>query len=300
MSNRTDYRDLHKEVSERIAAELAKGTVPWVKPWSRTPGLNQPMNAVTRRPYSGGNVLFLWIASEEHGWTLPRYLTFKQAKDSGGHVRKGEKGTEVYLVKKILVADKKSDNPDDKKSISFLRAFTVFNVSQCDNLPTKLTETVEPKVRNHDKRDPEVETFVHETGVVLEETPHGDRACYYPGIDKIHMPPFTNFKSADNFYATTFHELGHWTGHKDRLNREMKGFFGTPEYAAEELVAELTSAYLCAEFNFDGSLQHAPYIANWIKLFKDDSRAFFSAASKAQRAADYLMKRNQPEEAVSD
>jgi antirestriction protein ArdC len=124
------------------------------------------------------------------------------------------------------------------------------------------------------------------TGAEIREG--AGEAYFAPGADFISLPAFAAFKSADNFYSTAFHELGHWSGHKSRLDRDLRNRFGTSAYAAEEFVAELASAFLCAEFSFDGDLRHAGYIANWSTLLRNDARAFFTAASRAQAAADYL------------
>ena len=282
-------RDLYKDVTARILAELEAGAAPWVKPWSATATTNVAHNACTARPYSGCNVVLLWMACQAHGWTLPRFLTFKQAAELGGSVRKGEHGTKVYFVKRLEVKDRDASEKDATRSLMMLREYTVFNVAQCENLPEKIANWGQkPKVRNHDSRDQWADQFLAATAADIREG-HGE-AYYVPSRHFISLPSFPSFKNADNFYSTAFHELGHWTGAKHRLDRGegMRGRFGDRAYAAEELVAELSAAFLCAEFSFDGELRHAGYIANWIALLKADSRAFVSAASKAQAAADYL------------
>jgi len=281
-------RDLYEGVTARILAELEAGAAPWVKPWSATPGANHPHNAATGRPYSGANVVLLWMATSSSGWKTPRFLTFKQALDLGGNVRKGEHGTKVYFVKQLTVRDTSKPAGDDEavRRFGMLREYTVFNVDQCEKLPAKITHPEAKAPRNQDQRHQDGDEFLKATGADMREG-HG-QACYYPGADYIGMPAFASFKGADHFYNTAFHELGHWTGHKSRLDRDMRGRFGDRHYAAEELVAELTAAFLCAEFSFDGELRHAGYIGNWIELLKSDARAFFTAASKAQAAADYV------------
>jgi antirestriction protein ArdC len=280
-------RDIYSEVTARIVAELETGAVPWVKPWSAMPGCNHPHNAGTGRPYSGCNVVLLWMATQKHNWPTMRFLTFNQAKDLGGNVRKGEHGTKVYFVKQLRVADK--TKPDgDGKIIPMMREYTVFNVAQCDGLPPKILQPGAKASRNHDARDDVADAFMTATKADIREG-HG-QAMYVPSADFIGMPAFASFKNADNFYSTAFHELGHWTGAKSRLDRSegMRGRFGDQAYAAEELVAELCSAFLCAEFDMDGDLRHAGYIEHWAKLLKSDNRAFFTACSKAQAAADHL------------
>jgi antirestriction protein ArdC len=286
-ANETVYvkRDLYKTVTDRILSELESGAAPWVKPWSATPGRNIPCNAVTNRPYSGVNVILFWLA-QDAAYRTPRYLTYKQAQELGGNVRKGEHGTTIYFVKQLAVADKNAEGDDTTRVIPMMRAYTVFNVDQCENLPARVLSSGPVKVTNPDERDATIDEFLACTGADIREGM--GEAYFVPSKDFISMPAFTAFKNAAHFYATTFHELGHWTGHKSRLDRDLRGRFGDNHYAAEELVAELCSAFLCAEFSIDGSLQHASYIQSWIKLLRSDSRAFFTAASKAQAAADYL------------
>jgi antirestriction protein ArdC len=167
-----------------------------------------------------------------------------------------------------------------------MREYTVFNVDQCEGLPDRVLTLGEVKVRNPDERDTTIDEFLGSSGVEIRE---GMGEAYYrPGADFISLPKFEAFKSAATFYATAFHELGHATGHKSRLDRDLRHRFGERAYAAEELIAELCAAFLCAEFAIDGDLRHAGYIQTWIGLLKADSRAFFTACSKAQAAADYL------------
>ena len=278
-------RDLYAEVSTRIVAELERGAAPWVKPWSATAGANTPCNAVSNRPYSGCNIVLLWLAANA-GYRTPRYLTFKQALDLGGNVRKGEHGTKVYFVKQLQVRDKNADDEAATRIVPLLREYTVFNVDQCENLPERVTTPSTVKPRNQDQRDPSIDEFLSCSGASIRE---GVGEAYYrPGDDFISLPRFEAFKSAATFYATAFHELGHATGHKSRLDRDLRHRFGENAYAAEEMVAELCAAFLCAEFSIDGDLRHAGYIQTWIGLLKADSRAFFTACSKAQAAADYL------------
>jgi len=280
-------RSLYQDATDRILVHLNSGKLPWIKPWRATAGRNQPHNAVTRRPYSGANVVMLWLNSGR--FTVPAYLTYKQAKELGGHVRKGEHGTEVYFVKQCLTKPQADDSDGDSvRGYTVLRSYTVFNVEQCNDLPERITEQEAPKPRHGDERDATVDEFIKATGCNFKEV-NGDRAFYNHGLDFVNVPPFESFRSASAFYATSFHELGHWTGHEKRLAREFGKRFGDLAYAAEELVAELTSAFLCAEFSIDGEDRHAAaYIQDWIRLFKHDPKAFFTAASKAQAAADYM------------
>ena len=267
----------------RIIAELERGAAPWVKPWSATAGANTPCNAVTNRPYSGCNVILLWLA-RDRGWLTPRFLTFKQAIEAGGHVRKGEHGTKVIFVKQLQIRE--GEGADDTRLVPMLREYTVFNVAQCEDLPDSIKAGKPMRFRNPDARDDLADEFLRSTGADIREG-HGE-AYYVPSQDFISMPAFQAFKGADQFYCTAFHELTHWSGHKSRLDRDLRNRFGSRQYAAEELIAELGAAFLCAEFGFDGDVRNAGYIATWIDLLKSDKRAFFTAANRASQAADYL------------
>jgi antirestriction protein ArdC len=277
-------RDLYAEVSARIIAELETGAAPWIKPWSTTPGANVPCNAVSNRPYSGCNVILLWMARAA-GYRALRFLTFKQALELGGHVRKGERGTKLYFVKQLEVQEDLDGN-SQARLVPIMREYTVFNVDQCDGLPDIVTAGQPMRVRNPDARDDLADQFLRSTGADIREG-YGE-AYYVPSRDFISMPAFGAFKEADHFYSTAFHELTHWTGHGSRLDRDLKNRFGSASYGAEELVAELGAAFLCAEFGFDSDLRHAGYIGHWIELLKADKRAFFTACSQASKAADFL------------
>ncbi len=277
-------KDLFGEVSARILSELEAGALPWVKPWAATAGQNMPQNAVTNRPYSGCNVILLWLA-RDRGWTTPRFLTYQQATRAGGYIRKGEHGTRVYFVKQLQIKDREGEDADTHL-VPMLREYTVFNVAQCDNLPDSIKAGRPMRVRNPDTRDGLADEFLRSTGADIREG-HGE-AYFVPSQDFISVPAFEAFKGADHFYNVAFHELSHWTGHKSRLDRDLKNRFRSREYAAEELIAELGAAFLCAEFGFDGDMRNAGYIATWIDLLKADKRAFFTACSKAQAATDYL------------
>ena len=220
------------------------------------------------------------------GYRTPRYLTFKQALELGGHVRKGERGTKVYFVKQLQVRDEGADDEAVPRIVPMLREYTVFNVEQCEGLPERVLSLGQVKARNADQRDALVDAYLAYSGADIREG--AGEAYYRPSDDYINMPRFEAFKSAAHFYGVTFHELGHWTGHKSRLDRDLRHRFGERAYAAEELVAELCAAFLCAEFSLDGDLRRAGYIQSWIGLLKADSRAFFTACSKAHAAADYL------------
>lgn len=276
-------RDLYQQVTDKIVAQIEAGALPWVKGWS-TSGSMIPMNAVSERPYSGINVLLYW-ASLECGWSRPRFLTYKQATEAGGHVRKGEHGMRVYYFKQLEVKDR--DNVDETRKIPMLREYTVFNVAQCDGLPDSLVTGEVSRPRSIGERLGLADEFITSTGADFREG--AGAPCYIPSKDFITVPAFTEFHDTPEFYAAAFHELAHWTGHKSRLDRDLKIRFDKDAYALEELVAELTAAFLCAEFGLDNAhANQAAYLDGWLKILKANNRAIFTAASKAQKAADYL------------
>jgi len=276
-------RNLHKEITDRILARLKAGVVPWRQPWSGKGFGVMPRNAATSRAYSGANVLLLWSRAQESGFTDPRWLTFKQALEAGGNVRKGEKGECVVYVSHV----ERIDEDGQKRRIPFLKAYTVFNVSQCDNLPAKIVDPAgAARQWNNDARDGLAEAFIHSTGASVR---HGEARAYYtPVRDYVNLPAFETFKSASAYYGVAFHELGHWTGAEKRLNRTFGKRFGDSAYSAEELVAELASAFLCAEFGFDNDGADAAYIASWIKFFTEHEKALVAAASAASKAVEFM------------
>ena len=206
------------------------------------------------------------------------YLPFKQALDKGAHVRKGEKGTQIVFTKQLAV--KNEDAEDEARRISMLRAFTVFNVAQVDGLASPNTAPAQPPPAGA------ADAFAAATGADIRNG--GDKAYFVPSLDFIVLPDPESFESVEHYHATKLHELVHWSGHETRLKRDLKNRFGTKAYAAEELVAELGAAFLCAHLGVEGQLRHAGYIDSWLSLLKEDDRAIFTAASKASAAADYL------------
>jgi antirestriction protein ArdC len=235
-----------------------------------------PHNAATNRPYSGINIPILWGAAVGGGYDRHLWMTYKQALAAGAQVRGSEHGTIVVFTKKLRVGEE-----DEERLVSMLRTYTVFNVAQIDGLAE-----MKPVILTDVERINGVEAFVKATDAEIKTG--GNQPMYVPSRDYIVMPPAGTFRTVEHFYATELHEIGHWTAAEKRLNRDLKNRFGTKAYAAEELVAELTAAFLCAHLGIQGELRHAGYIADWIGLLKEDDRAIFTAASKASQAADYL------------
>ncbi len=239
-----------------------------------------PCNAMTGRPYSGGNVLILWAAAMSSGFPNHRWLTFKQGQDVGANVRRGEKGTPVVFAKPMR------DDEEDKAYV-VARVFTVFNVAQLDNLPELPAFEQKTVATTH----ADARALLERTG--MRVTHGGNDASYNRTFDRVVMPPVASFDTEDDYWQTLWHEGTHWTGHKDRLAREMGKRFGDQAYAAEELVAELGSAFVCATLQIPTGFRSSAYIANWLQIFKNDTRAIFTAASHASKAADFLQTKQQ-------
>ncbi len=282
---------LYQTVTDQIVSELQSGTAPWVRPWAVS-GVNEmPYNASSGRRYSGTNVLLLWLHSAAQGYSRPAYVTFNQARQAGGSVRKGEKSVGV-----IFTSTFEKGEGDDKRVVPFAKTTPVFNIDQCDGLPDAWYG--KPVAKTPVEIDAAFTAFVAATGAKIGHG--GDRAFYSTAEDRIQMPFAEAFTGANQYQATLLHELGHWTGHEARLNRVFGKRFGDKAYAAEELVAELTAAFLCAHLGITGELRHSGYINSWIELLKDDPKAIFTAAAAASKAADHIRGYSeQPEEAVA-
>ena len=291
--------DLYQSVTDSVIAQLETGRVPWVQPWGRpetTSPLGMPKNADTGREYSGINILLLWASAIDTRRTTQIWLTYKQAQKLGGNVRKGERGTTVcYADTFIPKAEKQRaiESGTDAIAIGFLKRYTVFNADQCEGLDPSFFEGVEPLPER--EAVPIAEELIAATGADFRIG--GDRAFYVPSEDFIQVPHQSAFFEQINYYRTCFHELGHWTGHKTRLDRDLKGHKGTKLYAKEELVAEMTTAFICASLGIVPTVRHADYIGSWLTVLKDDKRLVFKAASLASKAADYILKFQTPEQA---
>lgn len=289
--------DLYDEVTRRIITELEAGRVPWVQPWGRpdsdgavaAPGL--PRNAMTSRPYSGINILILWGAVIEQGWPSQSWLTFRQATQAGGTVRKGERGTMVVYADSFTPETERTRARaagDEAKAIPFLKRFTLFNVAQCEGLGDGLA--ADPAPLPEREIVPIAEAVIAASGVDFRVG--GDQAFYVPAHDYVQVPPQPAFFEQINYYRTALHELTHATGHASRLDRKLMNGLGGKDYAREELVAEMGSAFLCAALGIVPTVRHADYLASWLAVLREDSRAIFRAASQASKAADWLLARH--------
>jgi len=283
---------LYDEVTAKIIAELEEDRIPWVQPWGNagtaTPGL--PRNAVTGRNYSGVNVLILWGALFEHGYHSQGWLTFRQARDAGGCVRKGEHGVTVVYADRFTPETEKERARaagDEARAVPFLKRFTVFNLAQCEGLQSGLAPDPEPLPER--EIVPVAEEVIAASGV--EFRIGGNNAFYVPSADYVQVPPQPAFFEQINFCRTALHELCHAGGHPSRLNRDLTNAFGSKDYAREELIAEMGSAFLCAALGIVPTVRHADYIASWLAVLREDNRAIFRAASAATKAADWLLTR---------
>ncbi len=294
---------IYQKVTDKIIADLEQGELTWLKPWNSgnmEGRITKPLrhNGIA---YSGINLLMLWAASIEQGFISPHWMTFKQAKELGAHVRKGEKGNLVVYANTITKSEEQDNGETEERHIPFMKGYTVFNVEQIEGLPEQFYAKPEPVIDDV-QRNEEAEAFFSATGAVIR---HGGNSAHYcGGSDHVQMPVFESFRTPESYYATLAHELTHWTKHKTRLDRDFgRKKWGDEGYAKEELVAELGAAFLCADLGLtpEAGLDHAAYIQSWLKVLKDDKRAIFSAASHAQRAADYLhaFQANQQKEGVA-
>ena len=291
-------QDLYARITNAIIADLEAGVRPWTKPWSAehlAGRITRPLRS-TGEPYSGINVILLWAEAVTRGFTAPIWITFRQAVALGGHVRKGEHGATVVYANKIIRTEAGDDGQDVERQIPFLKAYTVFNVDQVDDLPAHFYAPATPRL-DPVQRIAHADAFFAATGADIRQG--GDRAYYAMEPDYVQVPPFECFEDPEAYYATLAHECTHWTRHPTRLDRNFgRKRWGDEGYAREELVAELGAAFLCADLGIELEPRpdHASYIDHWLKVLKDDRRFIFSAAANAQRAADYLYQRQSAED----
>lgn len=275
---------VYESVTNGIIEELKQGVVPWVRPWKAGGSSPFPHNAISERPYHGVNVLLLWKTAAEQGYENPAWLTFKQAQALGGSIKRGEHATAIVYAATTTKVEESETGEDVAKDIHFLKFYSVFNVEQTTGLPERLTVRREPKSMG--ERLFRAEVFV---GRIGSRVFHGGNQAFYKILeDVIWLPKMEDFESLGHYFATNLHEHVHWSGHPSRLNRVLGNRFGTRAYAAEELIAELGAAYLCALLGIKGELRHASYIASWLELLENDRKAIFTAAAAASKAVDYL------------
>jgi antirestriction protein ArdC len=288
---RAERRDIHAEITAKLIAAIeadpGRPSLPWRR---RSKPLFMPENALTKRPYNGINVVSLWVSAELGGYEAPVWATYRQWSELGAQVRKGEKASLVVFYKEYETEpDADRDDDDGKRRVA--RASYVFNAAQVDGyaLPDS------PQPLGPIDRIEAADRFFAATAARIEIG--GDRAFYRSSTDTIHMPDESLFCGTDtmtrseSYFAVLAHETVHWPGSEKRLAREFGKRFGDAAYAAEELVAEIGSAFLCAELGItedEPRADHAQYLAQWLKLLKEDNRAVFTAAARASEAVAYL------------
>ena len=285
-SQASEPRDHYAAITAQIIAALEAGTPPWRRPWDRDKagGPMRPHNATTGASYRGINTLVLGMSPMACMTCDPRWATYKQAADRGWQVRKGSRGTPGFFYKPIELSE--SGNADSRKLIPLLRSFTLFHASQIDGIPPYIA----PAVEQAPWREPEAPALIARNSQAVIRV-GGGRAFFSPATDHVQMPPTVAFRSPAAYASVLLHELGHWTGTKERLNRDLRNTFGSHDYAREELRAELAQVMICAELGIEDCdfTNGAAYIADWLGKLRDDKKEVFRAASDAQRIADYLL-----------
>lgn len=292
MKKKSEKPSIYDEITGKIISALEEGVIPWARPWEAAQyGLIR--NAATDRPYRGLNTMLLNLVAVLKGYFDPRWLTFRNAEKLGGSIKRGEKGVHVIFWKFLpmygkdddagMIADHEEAGNKEQKVFPFARAYTVFNVEQCDGLDLPALTPSESIIESSNE--------LADTILALPEIRHGGaKACYSPSSDRITMPPRQAFDNQDFYYSTAFHEIVHWTGHPARLSRTFGTRFGNQDYAVEELVAEIGSAFLgsFAAIPFE-EMRHPEYINSWLQILKGDNKAIFTAAAKAQNATDFVL-----------
>ncbi|WP_067338023.1 ArdC family protein [Stappia indica] len=290
--------DVHQEITNRIVDALESAgefSLPWIR--SKGGSMRRPVNIASGNPYNGVNIVSLWVAAQVQDYPSHLWGTYRQWQARGAQVRRGEKSSLVVFYKTLSIEETNEQTGESEQAERFMaRASFVFNAAQVEGLDLASEEQPLP---NEPVFDPiaRAEAFARATGARIEEG--GDRACYIPSADMIRMPERRRFTGtattspAEGFYSTLCHELVHWSGAPNRLDRNLVGRFNAESYAMEELVAELGAAFLCGDLGItpEPRADHAQYIAHWLKVLKDDKKAVFTAASKASEAANWLIAR---------
>ena len=276
--------DLYQSVTDSIIAMIEAGKLGNGINWAQETAKGMPVNFKTRAAYNGINVLLLWSAARQAGYSSNQWMTYKQAAELGGRVRKGEKG-QLCVFFKELENTRQDESGEEEKKAAVVSPFWLFNLDQIDGID-------KPQAGAPRSEYQQIESAEHvlraSRAVIKEE---GQKAFYRPSTDEIYLPERTRFADVKEFYSVALHELTHWTGAKTRLTRDYSGRFGSAAYAFEELIAELGSAFLNADLGFVGAMipDHAQYIDSWLDVLKNDKRAIFTAASQAGKAHSFIM-----------
>lgn len=298
----TPAAEPYARITARMLADLERGVRPWVRPWSADHlrgRVVRPLR-VMGEPYSGINVLLLWMEAVAAGHASPTWMTCRQAQALGGQVRRGETGTAiVYFGQTTRTRRDEGTGEEAEEGIRFLKTYTVFNLGQIDGLPERFGAAPPSPTLPAPERIASAEAFFAVTGAEVRHG--GGRAYYTPAHDRIQLPPFEAFRDAESYYSTLAHEAVHWTSYPSRLARDLgRKRWGDEGYAREELVDEFGAAFLSADLGLalEPREDHAGYIASWIKVLQGDKRAIVSAAAHAERAIRYLHGRHVGEAAA--
>jgi antirestriction protein ArdC len=283
-----EKQDVYARVTSQIVNAIEQGVSNWRMPWHTSGKFAfSPVNVTSKKPCRGINTVCLWAAAQAKGYERGEWGTYQQWQERGAQVRKGEKATTVVFWKFANSSTETDDGDDTPKSGSrllFTRGYSVFNAAQVDGYtPKAVADTpIEQRI------DSAEQFFSRINARVVHQ---GNRAFYSPDTDSITLPPFSAFFTPTDYYSTRGHETGHWTSKEGRCNRELGKRFGDNAYSVEELIAELTAAFVCAHLGLSSEPRpdHAQYIASWLRVLKADKRAIFTAASKAQHAADFMI-----------
>ena len=279
--------DIYQKITESIIASM-ESAAQWQKPWTVSVANGLPVNAVSKKTYRGVNVLTLWATAQDKQYASTEWATYRQWSELGAQVRKGEKATAVVFWSSAK--SKKESQDGEDKTFLFAKSYSVFNASQVDNY--KPADVPVPVSTN--ARIAAVDDWFSAIGAVVR---HGSNGAFYrPLTDTIDMPDFESFNETGAYYSTLAHEHIHWTSREIRCNRELGKRFGDAQYAVEELIAELGSAFTCAHLGIscEPRADHASYLKSWLTVLKNDKRAVFTAASKAQQAVDFLVREAEP------
>lgn len=302
MAHRT--KQLYEDVTRTIIQLLGQQLETWDKPWIGLDGEGRmAYNALTGRTYRSTNQLILSLATSREGYPKNGWMTFRQIKSLGGHVTKGSRATRIHFWSFVYQDEDGKTIPDSKvedispdilsatgiRRVPVFKVFSVFNVAQTAELPDRFYELETFTEPTEVTKNTFAENLLEATGAKISHTDRG-RACYRPDRDEIELPHLEHFRGEDRYYETIFHELAHWTSHETRLDRDIRNVFGTREYAFEELIAELSSAILCASLGYSASItRNAAYIKTWIEILEDDHSFIFKASRHAERAVDYII-----------
>ncbi len=295
--------DVYRMVTHQIIEILqTHQELNYTSTWTPTTGKIMASNPVSKNTYRGINQLYLCYVAQKEKFSQNRWITLHQGNELGATIKQGEKARPVTYWGKMYIDEKTGRNitekvkqiikaageiPNGVKLVRLLRYYNVFNIEQFENLPERLFYKGETISYTEPEKDETAEEFIINSGAKINYV-RGDKNCYYPRLDFIQLCEREQFKGTEAFYKTAFHELGHWTGHATRLNREFDSVFGSTQYALEELIAELFSAFVSANCGFSSQItNNAAYIKSWLGALKDNKKFIFQASTEAQKAADF-------------